>query len=144
MLAAPTTPNISTVNAKAAVTTAATGDKKHQKSIFDTFDSPFYSPSLFVTNAPIKNNDQFKKYDSFYNSNKDDYCLFRQACSPESFFTIMADIESSGGTRSPSPKHDTLLGSPPPPLLLYHQQQKQQKVKKKKKKKKAPYLYGVN
>jgi hypothetical protein len=96
---------------------STTTDKKHQKTLFDTFDSPFYTPSLFVTNAPIKNSNDHKKYDTFYNNNKEDYSLFRQTSSPDSFLNIMADIESSG-TRSPSPQH---LESP---LLLYHQQQK--------------------
>lgn len=142
MLAAPTTLNITTSNAK-AVTTAAT-EKKHQKSIFDTYDSPFYTPSLFVTNAPIKNNEQFKKYDTFYNSNKDDYYLFRQASSPGSFFNIMADIESSD-TRSPSPKHDIVLGDDHDqrsPLLLYHQQQQRQQQQQVIRG--TPIFHGVN
>lgn len=94
-----------------SMTTAS--QKFNNKFGFDTFNSPFHTPSLFVTNAPIKNTDVF---DTFY-SNSDvfnHHGHFNQQHSPQyanrfspEFYNIMADVESFG-TRTPSPRTESL------------------------------------
>lgn len=121
MLAAPTTPPN-----KYKIVSSDTKKNIYQPKSFDTFDSPFHTPSLFGT--PNSNNNNVtaavkstttkgydvsnNKYEQYYY--KDDYRLFhhqtipmqpQHSSSPESFFSVMADLESSG-TRTPSPKND--------------------------------------
>lgn len=118
------------------------------KFSFDTFDSPFHTPSLFVTNAPMKNTDVFS---TFYHPNADvfshqghfnqlpspQYAASNQFSSPE-YYSIMADVESSG-TRTPSPRTESLATvattaitnaarddpfKMEPPFLYHHPQQR--------------------
>lgn len=120
MLAAPSNPLKSSNDA------VNKGNKTYQLS-FDGFDSPFHTPSLF---GSIKYNDfhgQQNKYDAFYSNNKDDFrSVNYQQSSPESFFSVMADLESSG-TRTPSPNNDNFgddffkADNTTPPFLYNHQ-----------------------
>ncbi|GAN07477.1 hypothetical protein MAM1_0163d06974 [Mucor ambiguus] len=73
---------------------------------FDTFDSPFHTPSLFVTNAPMKNTDVFNKFYTNLDVFNHQSPQYANQLSPE-FYSIMADVESSG-TRTPSPKTESL------------------------------------
>lgn len=87
---------------------------------FDSFDA---TSSLFSSNTL----DPFSKFDMFYNNQG------LSSSSPDSLFSIMADVESSG-TRTPSPKNEvytstclmrddlykTITDSP----FLYHQYQR--------------------
>lgn len=126
MLAAPTTPPN-----KYKIVSSDTKKNIYQPKSFDTFDSPFHTPSLFSTTTSSSNSnnsnviaavksatttakgyDLSNKYEQYYY--KDDYRLFhhqtipmqpQHSSSPESFFSVMADLESSG-TRTPSPKND--------------------------------------
>lgn len=94
-----------------SITTAP--QKFSNKFSFDTFDSPFHTPSLFVTNAPMKNTDAFN---TFY-TNADVFShhgQFNQHQGPQyanqfspDVYSIMADVESSG-TRTPSPRVESL------------------------------------
>ncbi|KAL7329971.1 meiotic PUF protein 1 [Mucor circinelloides] len=94
-----------------SITTAP--QKFSNKFSFDTFDSPFHTPSLFVTNAPMKNTDTFS---TFY-TNADVFShhgQFNQHQGPQyanqfspDVYSIMADVESSG-TRTPSPRVESL------------------------------------
>ncbi|KAG2215051.1 hypothetical protein INT46_008285 [Mucor plumbeus] len=112
-----------------------TPQKFNNKFSFDTFNSPFHTPSLFVTNAPIKNNDVFNTFyanaDVFnhhnYQNQSYHHHQYANQFTPE-FYGIMADVESSG-TRTPSPRNESLaiattrddLFKMEPPFL-YHQQ----------------------
>ncbi|KAL9553737.1 hypothetical protein MBANPS3_003133 [Mucor bainieri] len=87
--------------------------KFSNKFSFDTFDSPFHTPSLFVTNAPMKNTDVFStlytnsdvfSHHSHYSQHHSPQ--YANQFSPE-FYSIMADVESSG-TRTPSPRTESL------------------------------------
>ncbi|CEP15875.1 hypothetical protein [Parasitella parasitica] len=117
----------------------ATSQKFSNKFSIDTFDSPFHTPSLFVTNAPMKNNDSFNN--TFY-SNADTFShhkyqhqhQYANQFSPPEFYSIMADVESSG-TRTPSPRNESLapvatsvtrddLFKMEPPFLYHPQHQR--------------------
>lgn len=121
MLAAPTNPTRTSKD-------ALNRGNKYQLS-FDAFDSPFHTPSLF---GSIKYNGQQNKYDAFYSNKKDDFRgASYSSAPPESFFSAMIDLESSG-TRTPSPNNDQFgddffkVDNPPP--FLYNHQPYQRKV----------------
>jgi hypothetical protein len=79
-----------------------TDSKRHQRSSYDTFDSPFRSPSLFG-NKPTNNEvlHQFK-FDGFAIREEIERYSY-QPSPPESFLSMMVDLESSGTL---SPKED--------------------------------------
>ena len=135
MLSASATTSKSVAVATDPSSITAAPQKFNNKFSFDTFDSPFHTPSLFVTNAPIKNNDVFNTFytntdvlnhHSYQNQNYHQH-QYASQFTPE-FCGTMADVESSG-TRTPSPKNESLaiattrddLFKMEPPFL-YHQQ----------------------
>ncbi|KAI8984472.1 hypothetical protein BDF20DRAFT_391985 [Mycotypha africana] len=81
--------------------------------IYDIFNSPFHTPSLFgtgtVTPSTLKNDANNDDYLDRYCCSREDFRFF-QSTSPESLFNMMADIEcsssSSENTRAHSPKCD--------------------------------------
>ena len=83
-------------------------EQNENKQVYDGFESVFYTPSLFGTSNtfPYLNGHHL------------------HSSSPDSFFSVMADLESSG-TRTPSPRNDHCYDTTP---FLYNHQRK---VKKK-------------
>ncbi|KAI8647219.1 hypothetical protein BD408DRAFT_168918 [Parasitella parasitica] len=128
---ATTSKSVAVVSGPPSITAAS--QKFNNKFSFDTFDSPFHTPSLFVTNAPMKNNDIFNTFysnaDAFNHQNYQHQHQYANQFSPE-FYGIMADVESSG-TRTPSPRNESLASAArddlfkmEPPFLYHPQHQR--------------------
>lgn len=102
MLAAPSTTSSTATNTlnKYQSTTRGT---------FDSFDSPFYTPSVFNSNNAMMTSSSSILFNTTTTTKENDFTrsLYQHtSSSPESFFSVMADIESPAGTRTPSPKSD--------------------------------------
>ncbi|GAA5814794.1 hypothetical protein MFLAVUS_008296, partial [Mucor flavus] len=103
----------------ASATLKPSSDARNKyQAAFDTFDSPFHTPSLFGKSNMFKKHEPHN-YDAFYSSNKDNFQLFNQPNEP--LHSIMPSWDSSD---THPLKNDSDMFNVEHPPFLYHKYQR--------------------